>query len=150
MKTAQVIVWIGLAFVGGLGWGLWLNERSKPVTVEASSSPSSHSQPVLAQNRPNTPGYASFSSNESSPILWQKYTITRREILQGDSQLAAEYKELQGEISTQREKLDGAMIKVDPKVAAIVAKIESVRQQRLSVPITTPLNQSTANPASSQ
>ena len=147
MRTTQIIVWVCLAFIGGTGWGLWLHDRvAKPEAIQASSRSPAQLQPALGLNRPSTLEYGTFPSQ----MLWHEYSMTRRNVLRDNAQLATEFEVLQKEIAAQGSKLNDAMIKADPKVAAIIARLESMRQQKLAAPNTPRFNQPSTNPAASK
>ena len=63
------------------------------------------------------------------PSEWQELRSTRDTTLQSNPDLAAEYKSLLAEMDQQQKDLDAAMIKADPKVAPIVAKLEQLRKK---------------------
>jgi len=60
---------------------------------------------------------------------WQRLRAARDAALQANPDLAAEYKEIIQEMQMQQNELDVAMIKADPKVASIVAKLVELRQR---------------------
>jgi hypothetical protein len=64
-----------------------------------------------------------------SPIEWQRLRTARAAALQANPDLAAEYKQIIDDMQTEETKFDAAMIKADPKVAPIVAKLAALRQR---------------------
>jgi hypothetical protein len=60
--------------------------------------------------------------------------------LQNNPDLAAEYKSLLAEMDEQQKALDAAMIKADPKVAPIVAKLQELRKKNSVKPASTASN----------
>ena len=132
VKNALVYVTIALAFVGGLGWGLYLDDRAaKPQTLPASPSAIAQEQPAPAFNHQGFPSTTPSSPNMPTQALWQEYSATRQKVLNGNPELASEYNDIRNEINAQMEKMNAAMIQADPKVAPIVAKLEALRQQRM-------------------
>jgi len=61
----------------------------------------------------------------------QEYRAAREQVLKENPDLAAEYQELMTENEKQARDLDAAMIKADPKVASILAKINLQRRSSL-------------------
>ncbi len=68
-------------------------------------------------------------TNMPLPSEWQELRAVRDITLQKRPDLAAEYKSLLAEMDDQQKRLDEAMIKADPKVAPIVAKLEQLRKK---------------------
>jgi hypothetical protein len=63
-----------------------------------------------------------------SPGEWEHLRSARDSALQANPDLAAEYKEILAAMDAQQKKIDADMIKVDPKVAPIVAKLVVLRE----------------------
>ena len=63
-----------------------------------------------------------------SPNEFQQFRAARDAVLQANPDLAAEYKDIIHAMQDEQSKLDAAMIKADPKVAPIVAKLVALRQ----------------------
>ena len=59
----------------------------------------------------------------------QELRSVRDTTLQNNPDLASEYKSLLAEMDQQQKDLDAAMIKADPKVAPVVAKLEELRKR---------------------
>jgi hypothetical protein len=126
MKNVPWVIWIVFIIIAGSGWGLWIHDRlatSTPATASA----------VPTSPRMNTPAQRYMPIPNQT--LWHEYMLTRQKILQENPNLAAEFNELQGEIGAQRKELDAAMIKVDPKVSSILAKLDAARQQHAALPL---------------
>jgi len=59
---------------------------------------------------------------------WQQLKSAHDAALQANPDLAAQEKQLKEEMEALHKKLDAAMIKADPKVAPILAKLEAAHQ----------------------
>jgi hypothetical protein len=128
MKKA---LWGLVIVVAGVGlFGLrWANHGG--VNQASATSPSSASTPVTnaapgnpaANTSPPAPHPALVSPSE-----FQQLRAAREAALQANPDLAAEYKQIINDMQIQQAKFDAAMIKADPKVAPIVAKLVALRQ----------------------
>ena len=126
MKTFVVIV---TTFAVALALGWFLGGRQSHVTpVPATFPPVAHA-PVTSTIPPVPSPASSPPSNLPLPSEWQELRAVRNITFQNNPALAAEYKSLLAEMDDQQKRLDEAMIKVDPKVAPIVAKLEQLRKK---------------------
>ena len=142
MKNVPWVIWTVFIIIAGTGWGLWIHDR-----LETSPPTTASSQAKMP--RMNTP--ASRYTPIPNQVLWHEYMLTRQKVLQENPNLAAEFNELQGEFGAQQKDLDAAMIKVDPKVSSILAKMDAVRQQRATTSLgTSPFQQRVPNTTLSQ
>jgi hypothetical protein len=64
----------------------------------------------------------------------QQLQTVREATLQANPDLAAEYKGIVDEMQAQQAKIEAAMVKADPKVAPIVAKLAAMRQSSMPHP----------------
>ena len=62
----------------------------------------------------------------------QDYQRARRLVLHENPQLVAEYKEIVDEMNKHQEDIEAAMVKCDPKVAPIVAKLAAMRERSMA------------------
>lgn len=125
MKNAVVVLSL-LVAIAAVTWGVWVSHEnsSKVLAVHAPSNiPVLAAKPSAPQQSPSFLAY-----NE-----WQELRSARETTLKNNPDLAAEYKALLAEMDEQQKKMDAAMIKADPKVAPIVAKLEAMRKHS-SVP----------------
>jgi len=122
MKTAVAIV-ISFCLALALGWFIWGRPTAVPALAIAphpvEATPSSSQSP-----RPLPP-----ASNLPLPSEWQELRSVREKTLQQNPELAAEYKSLMAELDQQQRDLDAAMIKIDPRVAPVIAKLAEIRKQ---------------------
>jgi hypothetical protein len=100
-----------------LAWSLWSLEAKKKVLIV-------HRTPALASRMTSMPGSKSPRVSD-----WQEYHQTRDQTLRQNPDLSAKYKTLLSDISKQEENLDAAMIKSDPTVAPILAKLAALRER---------------------
>jgi len=63
-----------------------------------------------------------------SPGDWQKLRSTRDQVLQGNPDLQAEYKQILKKMDGQQASLDAAMIKIDPSMAPLIAQFQNDRK----------------------
>jgi len=63
------------------------------------------------------------------PNDWRDYHETRLKILHDNPDMNAEYEAIRAETVAEQKKLEAAMIKADPKVGAILAKLASIRKR---------------------
>ena len=119
-----VVVGLGLF---GLGW------ISHGGASKAPASPSSSGTTSVAATTPSSPGAHAPTPAPLAPLVspgeFQQLHAARDAVMQANPDLAAEYKAIIGEMQAQQVKLDADMIKVDPKVAPIVAKLVELRQR---------------------
>jgi hypothetical protein len=126
MKTfVAVVITFCLALV--LGWLIWGRHSTPGIPAKftpIAHSPATNAIPPLPV-RPSPPP----PSNLPLPSEWQELRSARDTTLQNNPELADEYKSLLAEMDQQEKDLDAAMIKADPKVAPIVAKLEQMRKK---------------------
>jgi hypothetical protein len=123
MKIAIAVV-ITFCVALFLGWLIWGRPGTTPPKyVPVAHSPATNAVPPLPARPTPT------ASNLPLPSGWQKLRSVRDTTLQNNPDLAAEYKSLLGEMDQQQKDLDAAMIKADPKVAPIVAKLAELRKK---------------------
>jgi hypothetical protein len=121
MKMALYILALGLAIAIGFTWGKHQTATVIALDHEPQQPVSQYSlSPKSVPPRP-----ASFLVQSE----WQEYHNDREKVLQQNSELAAEYKTLMEKANAQQNALDAAMIKADPEVAPIVAKLEGLRER---------------------
>jgi len=124
MKTL-VAVTVSFCVALLLGWLIWGRhvDSASPKFVPIAHSPATNAVPPL----PSRP--APQPSNLPLPSEWQELRSVRDTTLQNNPDLASEYKSLLAEMDQQQKDLDAAMIKADPKVAPVVAKLEELRKR---------------------
>lgn len=122
MKTFTAAI-IAFCLALALGWLLWGRHSAPAMPSAIAHAPATNAIPPL----PSRPTPA--SANMPLPSEWQELRSTRDTTLQSNPDLAAEYKSLLAEMDQQQKDLDAAMIKADPKVAPIVAKLEQLRKK---------------------
>jgi hypothetical protein len=126
----KVFLGLGLVVIGaglfGLGW------ISHGEAGNASTPNPSGNAPVtsaaLGNPAANTPAQAPHPAAFVSPSEFQQLRAARDAVLQANPDLAGEYKQIITDMQAQQDKFDAAMIKADPKVAPIVAKLVALRQ----------------------
>jgi len=123
---------LGIAIVGlglfGLGW-ISHGEVGKALTAPSAAPPIASMAPSNpGANPPSQAAPARFISQSD----FQQLRAARNAVMQANPDLAVEYKEIINEMQAQQTKLDAAMIKADPKVAAIIAKLVELRQRNAS------------------
>jgi hypothetical protein len=78
---------------------------------------------VLLDKAAPLPRPPSFLPNSQ----WQEYHSARKAALASNPALLAEYKEILQEMDGQQKKVDGAMVKANPKATEAVTKLEALR-----------------------
>jgi hypothetical protein len=121
VKNALVVL-ILLVAIAAITWGIWVGHKNLGKILTA-HPPSQAARPFAP---PQSPSFLAFNE-------WKELCSVRETTLKNNPDLAAEYKALLAEMDEQQKKLDAAMIKADPKVASIVAKLEAMRKHN-SVP----------------
>ena len=120
-KVLSLIVVLGLTasliWIGVERYGFHKKTSSKALFTSQGSNPNA---PAL--NR--LPPLALMASDE-----WQKYRAARESALHADPALQAEYKDILQKIDTQQTGLDAAMLKADPKLTSVVAKLVALHNQ---------------------
>jgi hypothetical protein len=124
MPRIAVSVLIFLLLAGGWIW--WsgkthLSGRTESSLVKNGTEISS-SATALAGHHPMAPVFPVASE-------MQEYRSTEEQTLRAHPELAAEYKELIDEMAGQEKDLEAAMIKADPAVAPVVAKLRALRER---------------------
>jgi hypothetical protein len=122
------MLFVGFAIVAafGLGWVSHSEFRKQGIAPSSASTGSPMTSTPLISPGPHAPAPTQpfLSSSE-----WQRMRSAREAVLRDNPDLATEYKEIMDEMQAQQAKLDAAMIKADPKAAAIVAKLVALRQR---------------------
>jgi len=119
-----------LVIGGGVFALVWFSHHKAGQVSSSTSSNIPH--PVnTAANHPPT------QAPPSDPHLvtekdWEQLRAARLTALQTNPDLAAEYKHLMDEMKAQQAKFDAAMIKADPKVAPLVAKLVALRDRTMA------------------
>ena len=117
------LIWGTFLVIVVVGWVAWEHY------------PNLHMRGVAHAPRNHAPA-TPYSAMPHFPVAndWQKYHAAREKALQENPDLAAEYKELLGEVADQQAKVDAAMIKADPKVVPIIAKLAEIRKHNAPPP----------------
>jgi len=131
MKNAWIIA--GALAVGA---GLFWLGRISHGDGQASKVASSAAQSPLPGSTGTTTNSSSTSASAQhppqalmSPGDWQKLRSTRDQVLQSNPDLQAEYKQILKKMDGQQATLDDAMIKADPAVKPVIAKLVELRQK---------------------
>jgi hypothetical protein len=107
----------------GFGIGTWY---AKPAH-EASPM-----RTAAVDNRPAPAPITADTNRPPSATEWQGYHTTREKALHDNPALAAEYKDLLAEVNQHQADVEAAMVKADPKVAPIVAKLTTMREHNMA------------------
>ncbi|HUB66024.1 MAG TPA: hypothetical protein VL981_00905 [Candidatus Methylacidiphilales bacterium] len=130
MKNFILGILAGAAAVGLCALG-WILHGSVGGTSEPSQAPAAASVANAAPANP--PFHPPPTPPPSIPLVsmsdFQRLRAARDAVFQANPDLADEYKKIISEMQTQQTELDAAMIKADPKVASIVAKLVALRQR---------------------
>ena len=119
MNTFVCVV-ITVCLTLGVGWLIWGQHKTPIKSIGTAYPPTKSSVIATTPRRP---------PNIPMPKEWQELRLVRETTLQSNPDLAAEYKSLLAEMDEQQKEMDAAMMKVDPKVAPIVAKLEQLRKR---------------------
>jgi hypothetical protein len=126
----KVLLGLGIVVIGaglfGLGWISHSGGSPAPASPASGNAPVTGTVP--GNPTANTPAQAPHPAAFVSQTEFQQLRTARDAILQANPDLAAEYKQIINDMQAQQAKLDAAMIKADPKVAPIVAKLVALRQ----------------------
>jgi len=118
---------LGIVVAGAAIFGLgWLSHSGPDKTAAAAASP----HVAVGNPYPNTPPPP--DPRVVTQDEWQQLRAVRDATLQANPDLAAEYKQLVAEMQAQQAKFDAAMIKADPKVAPLVAKLVALRERSMA------------------
>lgn len=121
MKSTAYLFAICLAVAMGFIWGR--RERTSTIAL-------SH---VAAHVVARTPPVLSRPAARATSVLvqseWQEYRQAHDKVLHENQALASEYKGLLDEAKAQEKALEAAMVKIDPKIAPIIAKLQELRQR---------------------
>jgi hypothetical protein len=132
MKKPILIIICGMVACA-VAFGIWVNHKASGKTALTISS--TNPTPGIGVRPPSLPP-------SSPPLLkpneWQELRSDREAILNANPELASEYKSLLTEMDNQQKDLEAAMIKADPKVAPLVAKIESMRKPVAATSVASP------------
>ena len=132
MKKPAVIIICAIAACA-VGFGIWTTHKESSKTALANSS----SNPATGVGvKPASP--PPTSSTSIKPGDWQEFHSDRETALKADPELASEYKALLTEMDKQQKDLESAMIKADPKVAPVIAKLELMRKPGAATPVGSP------------
>ena len=123
IKTFAIVV-ITFCLALGIGWLIWgrHHETIKDTNITHTPATNPVPSPNRAQPRP-------LPSNVLVPREWMELRSVKDTTLQNNPDLAAEYKSLLAEMDAQQKALEAAMIKADPKVAPIMAKLDQIRKR---------------------
>lgn len=122
MKSFPLVL-IFFIVVAAVAWAAWAgHQRSN--TVISSAAPNVVAAPSTAH--PNVAHPA--PSNLMISGEWREYHALQQKTLAENPELAAEYKAILNQMEAQQKALEAAMVKADPKVAPIVAKLDKIRQ----------------------
>ena len=113
-----MVCWIGLV--------LWLSLglHKAPVTPQGGPPVATYGKyPGVAPVHPSIPPNVILSKD------WDEVRAVRETTLKSHPDLASEYQQLKADMVRQETELNAAMIKSDPKVAPILAKVEQLRKQ---------------------
>jgi hypothetical protein len=113
-----LLVTLGLSMGLILGWGIW-EPHSSSTSVSLQSIQPATVSPV--PNKSVTPLARPVG------VDWQAFNDAHEKALRDNPELSTEYKELLQEAANQENEINAAMIKADPKVASILAKLEAQR-----------------------
>lgn len=128
MKNISVIL-IVLLVVGCVAWGLWSRYAPAPNAVSPSVA-SAPSATAPAANPAANPAIHTAPPPVFTQVReWRQYRDVREKTLADNPDLAAEYQSLRHQLEQQEKDLDAAMVKADPQVAPIVARLEAIRTQ---------------------
>jgi len=132
MKNAWIIVvalvvgaglfWLGRISHGGDGSTAKITSSAPPSPLPGSTGTPANSTSTNATAQHPPPALM-------SPGDWQKLRSTRDQVLQSNPDLQAEYKQILKKMDAQQASLDDAMIKADPAVKPVVAKLVELRQK---------------------
>ena len=118
LPVLSVAILIGAVFAGGVFYGSRHPAAPQPVAVTPTSQPNT---PTVSHPAPPPPLMA---SND-----FQKYRVARQEALQTNPALQDNYKDILKSMDAQQTKLDAAMIKANPDLAPVIAKLVALRKQ---------------------
>jgi len=120
---------LGIVVVGaglfGLGWISHGGVGQAPATSNDVPVASASTSP---NNPPPNPPPSTANTSFISQSDFQKLRAARDAVLQANPDLAAEYKQIIKAMDEEQKELDAAMIKADPKVAPLVAKLIALRE----------------------
>ncbi len=149
MKKLTLISRVALFVVVGSGWGFWIHDKweQQSASTASSSAPRMVSFDGSAPTGSSYPASSASALNPANPLngafparpaemrqQYQDYIIkAQQKVLQDNPTLMAEYKEILSEFDAQRGKLNDAMIKTDPKVAPIVARLEAMHRRAVAL-----------------
>jgi len=87
--------------------------------------------PAEVAGQPNAPAVTHPTAPPTPALMpagdWVKYRDARQAALQADPSLQTAYTAILKEMDAQQTKLDAAMVKIDPQMAPVVAKLEALR-----------------------
>ena len=135
MKKPVVIIICAIAACA-VAFGIWTTHKGSSKTALANSL--THPAPGVGVIPPSP---LPISSTSIKPSDWQEFHSDRETTLKADPELASEYKALLTEMDKQQKDLESAMIKANPKVAPIVAKLELMRKPVAATPVGAPSGQ---------
>ena len=91
---------------------------------------------LMKKSPANHPVYTSsnapaFTPPRSRADDWREYHTAREQAMHDNPELAAEYQALRAEIDKTQDDLNAAMIKADPTIAPVLAKVALLRKHSL-------------------
>ena len=119
-KAVLIVLILLLVFGAGFESGIWYAKPTKPVW-------SGH--PAVANTQPT---HVPPIIGAPTARQWQEYQTTREKTLRENPDLAAEYQGLLAEVKKHQADIEAAMVKSDPKVAPIVAKLALIRERNMT------------------
>jgi hypothetical protein len=126
----NMLLGIGIGVAGTLLFGLgWISHGVANKSAVADTSSSETSAAHAPATPPGAAPAASTHAGMLAPNEWQEFRSARQAILQSNPDLNTEYKAIIQAMQDQQAKLEEAMVKADPKVAPIVAKLAALRQR---------------------
>jgi hypothetical protein len=135
MKKVLVVLLFVAVGAGLFALG-WVCRGGNEHPASASSPAVNTASNIHASANPwgsaNAPGASQPPSAFITQSDYQKLKAAREATMQTNPELQAEYKEILSDLDAQQSKLETAMIKADPKVAPIIAKLKQMRQMSLA------------------
>jgi hypothetical protein len=119
MKNA-LLIFVGVMI--GLGLMLLVDRKDK---VKASTIHSNIVTAPVAQIKSKPP--VSVMDHLPKVSEWQEFHSDRESALKNNPKLASEYKRLMADLGQQQKGLETAMLKTDPKLVPMLAKLEALR-----------------------
>ncbi len=139
MRNLSLIL-ITLCLIAITVFASWKLGHSTAASVSSPQGPSGSTRV------PPTAGPPSPPPNRILGNEWDQLRTVRDTTLKNNPDLASEYEELRAEMNEQQKELYAAMIKVDPKVASILVKVENMQKETMGMHYAPTLKQSNNSP----